>query len=632
MLRLSKIVCFIVLILIICNGFVFAYDEPDQILIIHSYNDRYTWTADVMSGIMDILDVYYKDVEIRVEYMDTKNINSDSYYKEFYDMMKVKYENVSIDAIISSDDNAFGFLLEHRDSLFKEVPIFFCGINRMDIHDVDGVKDIYGVVEHKSTYETVQIALKQNPNINKIYIVMDDTVTGQAEVKNIKTELKDLERIELDFMEGKSLNEILETLENVDKNAIVLYGFYIVDKDNKVYPAADTTRMVSDASPVPVYGLSHFSIGHGIVGGKLAYGYHHGADATSLMIDYYKGRSFGGQQYVEYMKSNVHMYDYKVLSKFNMDLGKLPTESTIINKPVTFYEKHKEVIIGSVIIITILIIYNGLLRIQVNRRTSDLNNSLKRLEETQEQLIESEKMASMGGLIVGVAHEMNTPIGNAITVASFIKKESTDIKVKIDDGHLKKRDIFDYMDTVNDSSDMLLNNLESTANMVNVFKGIASGHKTNEIIEFNLKDQLMNLILMYQAKTDIANHKIDLICPDSIKIVGKPSVYFHFVENLISNSFVHGFENMENGLIEIDVDINEDNLNIVYRDNGKGIPQSNRPHIFEAFYTEKRGRGHTGLGLFTVYNSIKSLKGEIKLINNKSVGATFEIKIPLVHS
>jgi len=491
------------------------------------------------------------------------------------------------------------------------------------------VKDIYGVVERASAYETLKVALNQNSELEKVYIVIDETISGKGTKQDIKAELKDFEDVKVDFMEGKSLDEILEILKGLENDSMVLYTFYVVDKGNKVYPVSETTRMVTEASPVPVYGLWSFSLNYGIVGGKLVSGYQHGNAAVSLLTDYFEGHNFKGKQHIEYLSSNTHIYDYNVLSDFNMEVSKFPKESIFLNKPVTFYEKHKEVIWGSFFIIALLLIYNTLLRIQVKRKTKDLNNSIKRIEKTQEKLIESEKMASLGGLVIGVAHEINTPLGNALTLASFIQKESQELNEKFTDGVLKKSDMNKYTEMVDESSDILLKNLGNTANMIKAFKGIAIGHETDEESEFDLKDELNNLVLVYQSKIKDKDYSIKLNCSEGIRLYGKPINYYRIVENLISNSINHGFENADTGSINIDISVDDEILKINYCDTGKGIDKRKSEHIFEPFYTEKRGEGYTGLGLFTVYNIIKSLEGDIVLKTKIKQGLCLEIKIPI---
>lgn len=623
------IITIVIFVIITGCSIGYATEPPKEILILNSYSDRYSWSNDVMSGITDELNEKYPNAYIRVEYMDTKNIYNEAYIESFYNLIELKYKNVEIDAIVSADDNAFKFLLDYGDTLFKDVPIFFCGVNFIEKYEISELKDIYGVVEKSSANETLKVALNQNKELEKVYIVIEDTVSGRAAKEEIKLDLKDFKNIEVDFMDGKSLEEILNTLSELENDSIVIYAFYAVDKGNKVYTMSETTQMVVQASPVPVYGLWSFSMNHGIVGGQLVSGYQQGSAAANLLSDYFQGLKFEGKQRFKYSISKTHVYDYNVMTKFNLSLAKIPNNSVIINKPVTFYEKHKEVIWGSLLIITFLLIYNTQLRFQVKRKTKDLKNSLKRIEETQKKLIESEKMASLGGLVIGVAHEINTPLGNALTVASFIQKESQELKDKFTDGVLKRSDINKYTDLVDESSDILLKNLDNTANMVKAFKGIAIGHETDEESEFDLKSELGNLVLLYQSKVKDKNYSITLNCLEEIRLYGKPIKYYRIVENLISNSIEHGFENMDTGSIYINVFVEGEFLKINYCDTGKGIDKIKSKHVFEPFYTEKRGTGHPGLGLFTVYNIIKSLEGDIVLKTNINQGLCLEITIPV---
>jgi len=626
---LRKIILICVCSLVLPLTISFSEATQKRVLILNSYNDRYAWTVEVMNGVTETMRENFDSLDVRIEYMDTKNINTDEYYEALYKLLEYKYGSVDFDAVISVDDNALRFITEYRDALFEDVPIFFCGINFLNAHDILKEKGVYGIVETPSAMETIKVAIKQNPNLKKIYVVLDESFSGQSSQKHIELEFGQLEGIEIDFMDDKAFNEIVDVIKNIDEDAIVIYGFYVVDIDGTTFSLAPSTSAISDVSPVPVYGLWSFSLGHGIVGGKLISGYEQGAVVVELMKDYLDGRRFESGHYIEYSESNKHVYDYVYLHKYGLNLNALPKNSVVLNKPDSFYEKHQIVIHWGLGIIFLLVIYIGLLSVQVKRKTIDLKSSLVKIKETQEKLIESEKMASLGHLVAGVAHEVNTPLGNAITMATFMNKETDELIDKFEQGQLKKNEMKEYTLNVSNSGNELVKNLNEAANMIDAFKGVAVGNSTELISEFNLKDCLGNLVLTYRSKLRDSSHDILLNCPDDILLMGKSGLYFQLIGNLLNNSLEHGFNKILNGVIEIDVVINEKDLILHYSDNGVGVNKDELDQLFDPFYTSKRGEGHIGLGMFTVYNLVQTLRGEIKLLDKKNPGFHVMIQIPL---
>lgn len=602
---------------------------PDQILVLNSYDYTYAWANEEMNGVKDTVKSNIEDVTLRIEYMDTKRIKSDAYYEGYRDFLSLKYGNEEIDAVICCDDNALAFMLRYREALFPDIPIFFCGINLVDSHHIESSKKVYGIAEKMTALETVEVAFDYFPSLDTVYVVLDNTPSGQATHTDIIRDLAKSEHaFEMIFLDDYGFDDVLEIISEVNKNAIVLYGFYVVDPDGTVYDVADTTRRVSEASAVPVFGLVNFSLNHGIVGGKLLTGYEQGQRAAQIMLDYFEGKMLGLEHYIEYSKENVHIYDYQEMMKRDMKTDKLPAESIILNRPISFYEQHGNVILTSLMVISILLIHITILRIRVNNRTRDLRKSLADLKKAQDKLVQSEKLASLGGLVSGVAHEINTPLGNAISITSYFKKVHQEFIGKYQSGDLKKSDIIEFNDEMEALSSSLETNLQNGAHIVNAFKSVAQGQNADMSECFNLKAYLSNIAITFKHLLDIDNHSISIKCSELIEVCGKQSNYYLIFENLIKNSVEHGFRDQSNGMIEMEIKDEKDSVLITYRDNGTGVEKELYDKIFEPFYTDKRGKGHSGLGLYIVYNAVQSMEGQISTCEGMNHGLGFMIKIP----
>jgi signal transduction histidine kinase len=279
---------------------------------------------------------------------------------------------------------------------------------------------------------------------------------------------------------------------------------------------------------------------------------------------------------------------------------------------------------------------------QVEYRTTELNNkkellekSLKELKEAQEQLVQSEKMSALGNLVSGIAHEVNTPLGNAITSSSIIKKESNHLLQDVNNGVLKRSILESRLNVLNDSSSLLIKSLHYASELIKSFKQISVDQVTNDVREFNIKNYIEEIFLTNNNKLKIIPVGIVIKSEnDNLLIKTSPGVIAQIFNNLIQNSIIHGFNDFKTkAKINVMITIEEEMINIVYEDNGKGIDKTIKGKIFEPFITTKRNAGGTGLGLNIVYNLVhQRLKGSLELISKENLGTKFIINIPKIYS
>ena len=272
---------------------------------------------------------------------------------------------------------------------------------------------------------------------------------------------------------------------------------------------------------------------------------------------------------------------------------------------------------------------------QLNKKRALLEQSLKELKETQEQLIQSEKMSALGNLVSGIAHEVNTPLGNAITTSSIIKKESTHLLEDLSNGVLKRSVMESRLNVLNESSALLIKSLNYSSNLIKSFKQISVDQVTNDIREFNIKNYIEEIFLTNNNQLKIIPVAIVIKCEDDdLLIKTSPGVIAQIINNLIQNSIIHGFNDFKtNAKINVMITTEGKMISIVYEDNGKGIDETIKDKIFEPFITTKRNAGGTGLGLNIVYNLIyQKLKGSLTLKSEENVSTRFIIKIPKTYS
>lgn len=273
--------------------------------------------------------------------------------------------------------------------------------------------------------------------------------------------------------------------------------------------------------------------------------------------------------------------------------------------------------------------FNQNLEKLVQQRTSELSQTLEDLKSAQNKLVESEKMAALGGLVAGVAHEINTPIGIGITAASLLSEKVTKFFELYTNGQIKRSELEKFLDTAMQSSNMILSNLTRAADLIHSFKEVAVDQSSELKRTFNLKNYIEEILTSLSAKLKRTKHKIEIKCDENILLNSYPGVLCQIVTNLVLNSLIHAYDREDEGILTFDFKLEGDRLIFEYADNGKGITPENLSKIFEPFFTTKRGQGGTGLGLHIIYNLVtQKLNGTIRCESQVKKGTKFMIEFP----
>ncbi|BBE31513.1 hypothetical protein OSSY52_16540 [Tepiditoga spiralis] len=271
---------------------------------------------------------------------------------------------------------------------------------------------------------------------------------------------------------------------------------------------------------------------------------------------------------------------------------------------------------------------NDELEFKVLERTKSLNNLLEKYQKTQKQLVETEKMASLGKIVAGVAHEINTPLGISVTTVSHLKDKTKSLEKDFLNNELKKSTFENYIKDTLEISDITMFNLRRASELIQKFKKVSVETSNDIKTNFNLKDYINNTILILNKKLKQKNIEV-LIKGKNIELKGYPGDWYQIINNLIMNSIIHGFENKKNGKISISFEEIENNIELIYIDNGSGIEKEIIDKIFEPFFTTKMGKGGSGLGLNLIYNLVtQKMKGSIKCESEIGKGVKFIINIP----
>lgn len=274
---------------------------------------------------------------------------------------------------------------------------------------------------------------------------------------------------------------------------------------------------------------------------------------------------------------------------------------------------------------------NKLLEQKVTRRTQELQTSLDRQKSMQEQLLQSEKMASLGNLVAGVAHEVNTPVGIAVTASSHLSTKSNELSDLLKTNQLKKSSLEQFIQTATESTALILSNLKRASDLIGSFKKVAVDQSNYDQRPIQLKTYLQEIVT--SLRPELRKHQVEpeIKCTEEIRILSCPGALSQVITNLTMNSLIHAFSGVTAPQITISAELtdNQQTCHLTYQDNGCGIPEEHLSQIYEPFFTTKRGQGGSGLGMHLVFNLVtQTLGGHLKCESKPNEGTTFHLYLP----
>lgn len=248
------------------------------------------------------------------------------------------------------------------------------------------------------------------------------------------------------------------------------------------------------------------------------------------------------------------------------------------------------------------------------------------LEESRNKLLEAEKMASLGSLVAGVAHEVNTPIGAAVTINSAAWDKLKAFLEAVESNQVKRSDFDGYLRDADMAHGMLHGNLERASNLIASFKQVSVDQSVEEIRQINLADYTASILTSLHGQTR-QKLEIEADIPANLTLTTQPGALWQVMSNLILNAALHAYD--QSGPLTIQAKPKKTSIEITVSDKGKGIPPENLRKIWEPFFTTKRGKGGSGLGLSIVYNVVHTkLQGTISVRSVPDSGTTFTVELP----
>lgn len=358
---------FLIVFLLLFNTISLLAQDNKKILFISSYHPSFPTFFQQIDGVKSIL----KDVQIDIEFMDSKRFSYNKSDDMFLQQLNWKLKSLpKYDAVLTADDNALIFLLKYKKQLFPNTPAVFLGIN--NVHRAlqqDQNPSITGVVETVSIVDTLKLIKKLHPNTEKIIAISDGTSSGLGDLHKYKELSKRFPNKKLEYisLENYQFHSFWKKLAQIDKKTPVLLLSAYLDKEGNRMNFNESLIKIKQHLKSPLYHLWLHGMEKGILGGKLISHYYQGRSAGKIVLDILNGKSISSIS-VKRDGLNKYFFDYSQLKQFGIEHSKLPKESIILNKPISFYEEHKTLIWSIIVFLAFLFIIILIIQINIIRR------------------------------------------------------------------------------------------------------------------------------------------------------------------------------------------------------------------------------------------------------------------------
>lgn len=268
---------------------------------------------------------------------------------------------------------------------------------------------------------------------------------------------------------------------------------------------------------------------------------------------------------------------------------------------------------------------------QLTRANRDLSEALSHLEQAKDELVQSEKMAALGSIVAGVAHELNTPIGNCLTVTSTLSEATGELVREAREG-LRRSTLHEYLVTAEQASDILLRNLSRAAELVASFKQVAVDRASSNRRSFRVAEVMDETLLMLRPTLKLKPYEVETTIESDLSMDSFPGPLGQVLTNLVNNAIVHGFDGRTEGRVRIEARADgEHQIRISVRDDGIGMSEAMQRRVFDPFFTTKLGRGGSGLGMHIVHTIVTGLLGgTVELQSAEGQGTTVTLVVPKV--
>lgn len=592
--------------------------EKPRVLVLHSYHHGFTWSDNISQGIRNAFEYHRDEVELRFEFMDTRRIHSEDYFRSFKEMLSVKYRDVDLGAIICCDDHALNFMISLGRDVFPEVPVVFCSVSGY-VPSMRSDRELTGLEESIEIKATLDVALRLHPRTEEVVVITDTTRTGQAlKTKAARIFGDYLDRVRFRYIGDQTIDGLQQEVASLSEGALVFLFIFNRDKAGRVFSHEQNLKILARQCKVPIYAVWEFYLGHGIVGGKLTSGEEEGRLAGELALRILNGER---ASVIPLRTSPTeYMFDHRQLARFGIDAASLPEGSRIIERPSSFYEQYKSYLFMVTFVIVFLLLTVTVLAANILRRRKAeeglrlLNEELEaRVALRTEQLTAANK--ELEAFAHSVSHDLRAPLRS---MDGFSQALLEDYHEQLD-GQGR-----DYLNRVREASQRM-------------------GHLINDILRLSraslgefCSDEVDLGAMAEQIVSDLedaeSGRRVKLTVESGLLVNGDANLLEVTMVNLLSNAwkFTTGRKeaSIEFGALDPDqAEAAGHPGEAVYfvRDNGAGFDMTYSDRLFGPFqrlHSAEEFPG-TGIGLATAQRIITRHGGLIWADGKVDGGATF---------
>lgn len=395
-----------------------------EILILQSYQRDYYHTRVLEEGIEAVLSASGEKVRIRYEFLDAKNNLDVEALQALADTMIPKYQDVSLDGLILCDDDALQFYNRFGKTIWPDTAnVVSTGINSLRPYS-QGIPGIIIIEERPDVEKNIDLALGQNQTkaIKTLHFIYDQTTTSNEMRSDIMTMLADkYPQYQSQQHYDNTPDELKAIIDDSSESDLFFYVLYSRDRNNVTYHYDEVPQYILKNAKNPVYALWDFYLGTGVVGGYVASSYKYGESAATILIDLWAGKAVSPLIY-EDGSHYQYMFDYNVLKSYQ--LNDVPEGATILNKPVTYFEKNKNLIILFALITGVLLMIIGLLLYAI-REKNILNQKTLEIADLNQEIVDTQKVLilKLGAVIETRSFETANHVKRVARVSAFLAKE-----------------------------------------------------------------------------------------------------------------------------------------------------------------------------------------------------------------
>ena len=353
--------------------------ESKNVLLINSYHQSYSWTEKTTNSIRKTISSSGIKTNVFIEYFDTKRIRpTDEYFSLICEYYFQKYRNIKFDVIISTDDDAFYFLLKYHNKLFPNIRIVSCGLGIKNDSLVKTDTSFFGIYDDFNQSKYFYKIFDIFPETKNVVFISDQTTTGKSSAIYARNLVAQMTSITPFFLFDNSIEDIIQQINKLPKNNTLVFPLlYNFDKTGKEYTHEEFAEILSKSIDCPIIASVEGHIGHGAIGGYVLDFEQHGKIAANRALEILKGKS--NRSFVDGMQDSlvIPVFDYKYLKYFNISEESLPKGTKIINKTLSFYEQNTLLVLSVSAVITIFLIILVILLFNIIRRKKAEENLRK---------------------------------------------------------------------------------------------------------------------------------------------------------------------------------------------------------------------------------------------------------------